>query len=262
LRPADRTILEIAAEGRAYSAEMHRERVPTDREVYIEMHVRRLEALRMEGIVERGRDGVFYLPDDFEAKVLRREGRGGRESARIKLLDRHSLQSQERYHGPTLLDSVGEDRMDLSQLRDAGFGRELLEGWDKRKATLRELGLGHDRADGFHMARDAGERLREMERDNLRQLVERETGRVPHFARDGERVHGLFVGRIHGADKTLALIVHGETATLTPWRPEMDRALNQFVSGTVRGRDFDFKYGKGVEKSLGKALSKGLGIEL
>jgi type IV secretory pathway VirD2 relaxase len=251
LKPADRTILEIAGEGRAYSAELHRERVPSDREQYIEMHVRRLEALRMDRIVERSHDGVFYLPDDFEAKVLRREGR---ESARIELLDRHSLQTQEHYRGPTLLDSVGEDRLDLSQLRDVGFGRELLAGWEKRKETLRELGLGHDRADGFYIAGDAGKRLREMERDGLRQMVERETGLVPHFARDGERVHGLFVRRVHGADKTLALIVHGETATLAPWRADMDRALNQFVSGTVRGREFDFKYGKGVEKSLMKGL--------
>lgn len=71
-------------------------------------------------------------------------------------------------------------------------------------------------------------------------------------------MHGLLVSRVHVPDKTLALIVHGETATLAPWRPEMDRAFNQFVSGTVRGQDFDFKYGKGVEKSLGKRL----GIEL
>jgi type IV secretory pathway VirD2 relaxase len=251
LRPADRTILEIAGEGQMYSAELHRERVPTDREVYIDMHVRRLEALRVDGIVERSHDGAFYLPDDFEARVLRREGRG-RESARIEVLDRHSLQTQERYRGPALLDAVVEGRMDLSQLRDAGFGRELLQGWENRKETLRELGLGHDRADGFYTTIDAGERLREMERENLRQMVERETGRVAHFARDGERVQGHFVSRVHGADRTLALIAHGETATLAPWRPEMDRAVNQFVSGTVRGRDFDFKYGKGAEKSLEK----------
>jgi hypothetical protein len=37
----------------------------------------------------------------------------------------------------------------------------------------------------------------------------------------------------------------------------MDRALNQFVSGRVSGRDFDFKYGKGVEKGIAKALSIG-----
>jgi type IV secretory pathway VirD2 relaxase len=258
LRPSDRTILDVAGEGREYSAELHRARMPSDREPFIEMHVRRLEALRVDGIVERHRDGAFHIPSDFEAKVLRRERQGGRESVRIELLDRHSLRTQERYRGPTLLDSIGDRRMDMSQLRDVGFGRELLEGWEKRKETLRELGLGHDREDRFHIAGDAGERLREMERDGLRHVIERETGRVAHFARDGERVHGVFVNRLQGAEQTLALIVHGETATLAPWRPEMDRALNQFVSGTVRGANFDFKYGKGIEKTV----PKGLGLEL
>lgn len=252
LRPADRTILEIAGEGRTYSADLHRERIPEDREAYIERHVGRLNGLRIDGIVEQRDDGAFYLPDDFEAKVLQREARGGRESAHIELLDRHSVQTQERYLGPTLLDSLGEGRLDLSQLRDAGFGRELLEAWEKRKATLRALALGHDGADGFYVAGDADVRLRKMERDRLRQLVECETGRIPHFASDGEHIEGLFIRRVVGARETLALIVHGATATLAPWRPEMDRALNQFVSGVVRWPDFDFKYGQSVEKSLVK----------
>jgi hypothetical protein len=37
----------------------------------------------------------------------------------------------------------------------------------------------------------------------------------------------------------------------------MDRALNQFVSGTVRGQNLDFKYGKGVENVLLKGLGHG-----
>ncbi len=256
LRPSDRTILEIAGEERLYSAERHREQVPTDRQAYIDMHVRRLEALRMEGIVERGRDGVFALPDDFEAQVLRREGRGGRASARIDLLDRHALKTQEHYRGPTFIDRVAAHEIDLSQMRDRGFGREVREAWAQRKETLRELGLGEERGDGFHFVGDAHKRLRELERDSLRQMVERETGLVPHFARDGDRVEGVFVTRVHGAQKTLALIVHEETATLAPWRPELDRALNQYVLGTVKGRDFDFVYGREAEKSIDLGLGR------
>jgi hypothetical protein len=70
---------------------------------------------------------------------------------------------------------------------------------------------------------------------------------------------GHFASRIHTADKTYALILHERTATLAPWRAQMDRALNQFVSGQVNGRDFDFNYGREVEKSLSKGLLKGLG---
>jgi hypothetical protein len=83
---------------------------------------------------------------------------------------------------------------------------------------------------------------------------------VPHFARDGDSVHGLYTSRIHMAEQSYALIEradHRFSSTLVPWRPEMDRALNQLVSGRVNGRDFDFRYGKGVEKEIAKALSIG-----
>jgi hypothetical protein len=65
------------------------------------------------------------------------------------------------------------------------------------------------------------------------------------------------VSRLHAAEKSYALIVHDRTATLAPWRPEMDRALNQYVSGEVNGRQFDFKYGRDVEKSIVKGLDLG-----
>ena len=39
----------------------------------------------------------------------------------------------------------------------------------------------------------------------------------------------------------------------------MDRALNQFVAGQVNGINFDFKYGRGVEKEITKALGLDIG---
>nr|WP_281720804.1 DUF3363 domain-containing protein [Nitrosomonas nitrosa] len=254
LRPSDRKIMEIAGEDRIYSAKLHQARIPTDRESYIEMHVRRLEALRVDGIVERDREGQFHLPLDFEARVLGRESRGGRESAHIEIVDRHSLATQERYLGPTLLDAAASGALDLSQMRDQGFGRELIEASERRKETLRELELGEDGERGFTLVPDARDHLREMEREALRERVELETGHVPHFARDGERVKGVFIERVHGAEQSYALIVDEGKAALAPWRPEMDRAINQFVSGRVNGRDFDFKYGRAAEKELAKSL--------
>ncbi|MBK6704969.1 MAG: DUF3363 domain-containing protein [Caulobacteraceae bacterium] len=76
LKASDRTIWEIAQENDlTYSASLHRQARPTDRENYIEMHQRRLEALRREGIVSRERDGTFLLPEDYPAQVMLREGR-------------------------------------------------------------------------------------------------------------------------------------------------------------------------------------------
>lgn len=101
--------------------------------------------------------------------------------------------------------------------------------------------------------------LTSLEQDALRDRIERDTGRVAHFAREGERVNGLYTGRIHLAEQSFALIEHDRTATLAPWRPAMDRALNQVVAGQVKGMNFDFKYGRGAEKEITKALGLDIG---
>ncbi len=261
MRASDRTIWEIASENDlTYSAELHREARAGDRENYIKMHERRLEALRRDGIVTRDSDARFYLPEDYLSRVAAREGLGGRESARVTLVDPHSLEHQSRYHGPTWLDRVADGIEDCSQLRYEGFGEETRKAWKQRETTLQKLGLGENRADGFHPADDWRGRLARLEEKAVRERIERDTGRVPHFARDGDNAHGLYVGRIHMAEQSYALIERADDrlwSTLVPWRPEMDRALNQFVSGRVNGRDFDFKYGKGVEKEIAKTLSIG-----
>ena len=258
MRTSDRTIWEIAKENDlVYSAELHRELRPGDRDTYIKMHERRLEALRRDGIVTRDRDGTFYLPDDYLSRVAAREGLGGRESARGHLIDPHSLERQASYRGPTWLDRMADGLEDKSQLRYEGFGEEARQAWKQRETTLEQLGLGEKRADSFHPAQDWHGALAQMEEKAMRERIERETGRVPHIARDGDTVHGLYTSRIHMAEQSYALIErsdHRFSATLVPWRPEMDRALNQFVSGRVNGRDFDFKYGKGIQKEITKSL--------
>jgi len=259
-KASDRTIWEIAQENDlAYSADLHRQARPTDRDHYIEMHERRLEALRREGIVSRERDGTFLLPEDFPSQVMLREGRGGRESARVTLIDPHALERQAQYRGPTWLDRVADGREDISQMRSEGFGAEVGNAWKQRETTLEKLGLGERSRDGFQMEPGWRDSLSALEQQTLQDRIERDTGRIAHVARDGERVHGLYTGRIHLAEQSFALIEHDRTATLAPWRPAMDRALNQFVAGQVKGINFDFKYGRGVEKQITKALGLDIG---
>ncbi|HRE45602.1 MAG TPA: DUF3363 domain-containing protein [Terricaulis sp.] len=255
LRASDRTIIDIAGAERSYSAERHREVRPTDRDNYIEMHERRLEALRREGIVERTKDGWFILPADYEAQVLAREGRGGRQAIEIRVLDSQPLEKQIGYQGPTWL-----DRSDQDPIPPRGFGLEALNAFDDRMAQLRDWGLATKDYGRLAPAPGSHRTLREWERDDMRQKIERQTGRTPHFAQDGERVEGIFASRIHKTGKSFALILQDRTATLVPWKPAMDRAFNQLISGQVNGQELDFKYGREAAKTLG--LKLGLGIEL
>ncbi len=149
---------------------------------------------------------------------------------------------------------------DKSQLRYEGFGAEVRDAWKQRETLLERMGLGERRHDGFHTVGDWHERLAQMELKSIRDRIERDTGRVAHLARDGEHVQGVFTSRIHGAQQSWALIAHDRTATLVPWRKEMDRAFNQLVSGQVNGRSFDFKYGRGAERNVNRG--KGFGLDI
>lgn len=253
IKPSDRAIWEIAEEHElVYSRDLHRESRPNDREKYIEMHERRLEALARDGIVDRDRDGAFHVPADYLEQVLEREGRGGRSTISLEVHDPHSLAHQVAYEGPTWLDRVATGLEDTSQLnRENGIGQELAEAWKQRETTLRELGLGQNIAGHFFPADGWQEHLRAIEQDHILERVGRATGRSVEIAMDGDHAHGLYTSRIHAAERSYAVLEHGRIATLVPWGAEMDRALNQYVAGQVHGREFDFKYGRGVEKALG-----------
>lgn len=76
-RPADRTIAEFARDnGGTYEPALHLAiardtmRIPDgNHEGYVESHVRRLEALRQVGIVERLDAEHWRIPDDFEKRA-------------------------------------------------------------------------------------------------------------------------------------------------------------------------------------------------
>ena len=76
-RPSDRNIAALAAETGIYRPSEHRAiaeagniRVPgDDYHGYIESHVRRLEALRRAGIVERLDAGRWSIPADYKARA-------------------------------------------------------------------------------------------------------------------------------------------------------------------------------------------------
>ena len=206
-------------------------------------------------------DGEFLLPANYAEQVRRIEGRGHRESARLEVLDPHPLEKQAVYRGPTWLDRLATAGEDRGQMRFDGFGEEVRVAWDRRGETLKALGLGVETGRGIELEPGWQGQLKRLERDGLLQKIERETGRVPHIAREGDRVEGIFASRIHAAEKTYALILQDRTATLTPWRPEMDRALNQFVSGRVNGRDFDFKYGREVERAVSRSIGRAVGLD-
>jgi type IV secretory pathway VirD2 relaxase len=249
-RPADRNIAELARGTGEYHPSTHRAmaeaaglHVPGgDYESYVQSHVRRLEALRRAGIVERIDAGHWRIPDDFERRAADYDAqRQGRMS--IRLLSNLDLEAQIGVDGATWLDRelMSAHHVPIVQ---GGFGAEVRHAMDRRKDTLVMKGHAWRTPDGILRApRDLIARLEQQEIAREGKSLEGQTRLPFHVASEGERVTGVFTGTTQLNSGKYALIENAHEFTLVPWRPIMDERLGRQIIGIVRdsGISWDFE---------------------
>ena len=106
-------------------------RVPyDDYDGYVEAHMRRLEALRRAGIVERIDADHWIIPDDFEQRAAEYDAQR-RRTLSVRILSAFDLGAQITSDGATGLDRqiLGRDKSDPVE---SGFGREVIEAKRRR----------------------------------------------------------------------------------------------------------------------------------
>ncbi|MBV5262905.1 relaxase/mobilization nuclease and DUF3363 domain-containing protein [Pinisolibacter sp. B13] len=254
-RPADRTIAASVEDG-TYRPSRHLEQarfegaVPRgDPEGFVEAHVRRLEALRRAGIVERIDADHWRIPQDFESRAAAHDA-GRSRQATIRTLSTLDLEAQISADGATWLDRrlIGRNPSDLVP---SGFGHVVDRAMGHRRERLIEQGDAVRRSDGRIAYR----------RDLLTTLETREVARVgselalerpvPFRASvDGETVQGTFQRTVPLASGRYALVENAKEFTLVPWRPVIGDRLGREVMGIVQGTSISWQLGK----------TRGLGI--
>lgn len=248
-RPSDRTIAAIAEDG-VYRPSRHLERakfegrVPGgDYEGYVDAHVRRLEALRRAGIVERIDADQWRIPDDFESRAVAYDA-GRNRQASVRVLSVLDLEKQIGAEGATWLDRrlVSPDASDLAS---AGFGQQVREAMDQRREHHIDQGDATRRPDGRTFYR----------RNLLATLREREVASVGaemaaskalpfRAATDGDTVSGKFTGTVQLTSGKFAVVEQSHEFTLVPWRPIIDRQLGREVMGVVQGGSVAWQLGR------------------
>ncbi|WP_226558731.1 DUF3363 domain-containing protein [Salipiger thiooxidans] len=253
-RPSDRTIATIA-ENSVYRPSRHLEqakfegRVPGgDYEGYVDAHVRRLEALRRAGIVERIDADQWRIPADFESRAVAHDA-GRTRQASVRILSTFDLEKQIGADGSTWLDRrlVSPD---VSELAPVGFGQQVREAMDQRREHHIERG---------DATRTENDRV-SYRRNLLATLREREVARVGaemahdkalsfRAAADGESVSGKFTGTVQLSSGKFAVVEKSHEFTLVPWRPVIDRQLGREVMGVMQGGSVSWQVGR--QRSLG-----------
>jgi len=254
-RPADHNIAELAGTSSEYRPSVHRVmaeagrvRVPGgDYDAYVESHVRRLEALRRAGIVERIDADHWRLPADFEARAADYDAqRRGRVSLRV--LSSLDLESQIDANGATWLDREMTSSNRTPIVR-AGFGAEVDRAMKQRREALVEM--GHARRTPDNVIRAPGDLVSRLERNEI-ERVGKSMAANKHapfkMKTEGERVSGVFTGSADLVSGKYAVIENAHEFTLVPWRPVMDERLGRQISGVVRdsGISWDFTRTRGI----------------
>ncbi|WP_246657147.1 DUF3363 domain-containing protein [Methylocystis sp. B8] len=254
-RPADRNIAQLAGTSGEYRPSIHRAiaeasrvRVPGgDYDAYVDSHVRRLEALRRAGIVERIDADHWRLSADFEAGAADYDAqRRGRVMLRV--LSTLDLESQIDANGATWLDREMTSSNRAPIVR-AGFGAEVDRAMKQRRETLVEM--GHARRTPDNVIRAPGDLVSRLERSEI-ERVGKSMAANKHapfkMKAEGERISGVFTGTTNLISGKYAVIENAYEFTLVPWRPVMDDRLGRQISGVVRdsGISWDFTRTRGI----------------
>ena len=246
VRAADRNIAALASNG-LYRTDHHlaiaqgQAQAGRDPHEVVAAHVRRLEALRRAGIVERIAEGLWKVPDDLPERGRQYDAQrlGG---VAVELKSHLPIERQARVIGATWLDQqlIGGG----SGLGNLGFGGEAKQAMLQRADFLAEQGLAERRGQRVFLARNLLTVMRNREVAQAGKDIAAETGLEHRPAADGQRVAGIYRRSVMLASGRYAMLDDGMGFSLVPWKPVIEQRLGQRLVGTVRGGGVSWEIGR------------------
>lgn len=253
VRAADKTIAALATDGiyrtdhhlAVAQAQPHPDRDPHD---VVHAHVRRLEALRRAGLVERHAEGVWQVPNDLPERGRQYDAQrlGG---VAVELKSHLPIERQARVIGATWLDQqlIGGGK----GLGSSGFGREVKGALQQRADFLAEQGLAKKRGQRVILARNLLATLRNRELAQAAKNIAADTGLEHRPVTDGQRVAGIYRRSVMLASGRYAMLDDSMGFSLVPWKPVIEKKLGQQLAATVRGGGISWDIGRQRGPSVG-----------
>ena len=246
VRAADKNIAALASDG-LYRTDHHlaieqgKAKPGRDPQEVVAAHVRRLEALRRAGIVERVADGLWKVPDDLAERGRQYDAqRLGGDAVELK--SHLPIERQARVIGATWLDQqlIGGGK----GLGDLGFGGDVRQALQQRADFLEEQGLAQRRGQRVILARNLLGTLRNRELAQVAQDIAAETGLEHRPVTDGQRMAGIYRRSVMLASGRYAMLDDGKGFSLVPWKPVIEQRLGQQLAATVRSGGVSWEIGR------------------
>jgi len=254
VRAADRNIASLSVAG-VYRTDHHlavaQGQATPDRDPreVVAAHVRRLEALRRAGIVEREAEGVWRIPDDLAERGRQYDAQRLGGGVAVELKSHLPIERQARVIGATWLDQqlIGGGK----GLGDVGFGAEVKDALRQRADFLAEQGLAEHRGQRVVLVRNLLATLSGRELAQAAKDIAAETGLEHRPVADGQRVAGIYRRSVMLASGRYAMLDDGMGFSLVPWKPVIEQRLGQQLAATVRGGGVSWEIGRQRGRSIG-----------
>jgi len=246
-RASDKTIVALAVNG-LYRTDQHlavaQGQAMSERDPHevVAAHVRRLEALRRAGIVERVTEGLWKVPDDLPERGRRYDSQRLGGGVTVELKSNLPIERQTRVIGATWLDQqlIGGGK----GLGDVGFGGEVKDTLRQRTDFLVEQGLAERRGQRVILARNLLATLRSRELAKTAGDIAAKTGLAHRPVTDGQRVAGIYRRSVLLASGRYAMLDDGMGFSLVPWKPVIEQRMGQQIAVTVRGSNVSWEIGR------------------
>ncbi|HDS1771235.1 relaxase/mobilization nuclease and DUF3363 domain-containing protein [Pseudomonas putida] len=249
VRAADRNIAALAIDG-VYRTDHHlavaQGQATPDRDPreVVAAHVRRLEALRRAGIVEREAEGVWRTPGDLAERGRQYDAQRLGGGVAVELKSHLPIERQARVIGATWLDQ--QLKGGGKGLGDLGFGAEVKDALRERADFLAEQGLAEHRGQRVVLARNLLVTLRERELAQSAKDIAAETGLEHRPVTDRQRVAGIYRRSVMLASGRYAMLDDGMGFSLVPWKPVIEQRMGQQLAATVRGSGVSWEIGRAI----------------
>ena len=254
VRPADRTIADIAGRSQGYySEDIHRHAQPDASDRYIAAHVRRLEAVRRTmGGIERLDGGIFVVGDNYLDKASRYEQKRALEApASVEVLSPQPVKDLIRRQAYTWLDQqlIEDQRIELSQ---RGFGDEVQDALHSRYRFLKSEGLVQEHGnDTFTHDPNMKSILTGREVDAEGRTLSSRYGMPFGQVREHVPFEGTLKGKAELTSGSFAVVDCGHEFVLVPWRDALSKQVGKEISGVMRDRDIDWSFGRSRDLGIG-----------
>jgi type IV secretory pathway VirD2 relaxase len=226
------------------------ERGGKDPESFVRSHVRRLEALRRAGHVERLDDDHWKVPVDIIERGQIYDRAQGCDGPMIKILSAQNLGRQIAIDGASWLDRELTARQPLV-IADSGFGHDVKDALLRRTNRLVQMGYATAKDGVIHIPAHTVMNLERREVENVGRQLATERGLTFTASKAGEYVSGRLTGVASLASGRFAMMEDGLGFRLVPWQPVLENRIGQFITGIQRE-------GGGIEWEFGR--KRGLGL--